>query len=244
MWLAYLDEAGNTGRRLDDPNQPIHLIGSVLIAEDQIMVVHDHLRDVARCRCGAIRHESGFEFHGQAIFSGSGFFSGMAPTERIELYEDILDILRVVSAKVIVRGVHKPRLAARYPSPFHPHDIALMFMCESIERFGRNRDALILLVADEAREVEDAALRDLANYQRLGTSWGWDVEPIDHIIDTIHFVRSETNAAIQLADCVTFLAGRIRRSNTGVASHSQAVDDLWNTYVVPVLGRNQIWYPS
>jgi hypothetical protein len=73
----------------------------------------------------------------------------------------------------VIRGVHKPRLAARYPRPFHPHDIALMFTIESVERMARDHDCRVLLVADEAREVEDAALRDLASYQQLSATWGW-----------------------------------------------------------------------
>ena len=46
----------------------------------------------------------------------------------------------------------------------------------------------MLLVADEAKEVEDEALRDLVNYQELGTQWGWRPEKVERVIDTIHFV--------------------------------------------------------
>jgi hypothetical protein len=38
-----------------------------------------------------------------------------------------------------------------------------MFTIESVERLARDRDCRVLLVADEAKEIEDAALRDLAN---------------------------------------------------------------------------------
>ena len=36
MWLSYLDESGNTGGNLEDPDQPIHLIAAVMVPEDQV----------------------------------------------------------------------------------------------------------------------------------------------------------------------------------------------------------------
>ena len=122
-----------------------------------------------------------------------------------------------------------------------------MFTIESIERFARNRDCRVLLVADEAREVEDGALRDLANYQKLGTSWGWNTEQIDRIVDTIHFVRSETNPGIQLADCAAFIAARRRKISTGLVAKGrsdEAVNRLWTDRIEPHIWRNSIWHPT
>jgi len=96
----------------------------------------------------------------------------------------------------------------------------------------------------EAREVENAALRDLANYQQFGTSWGWQAQPIDHIIDTIHFVRSETNPAIQLADCTAFMVSRQRKITRREVPPHAAVTSLWNKHILPNLWANEIWHPS
>ncbi len=243
MRFAYMDEAGNTGRDLDQKEQPVHVIGTVIVDESKVMDIHDHLQDITRRRFPHEQHNDAFEFHGAALFGGKESFAGVLPADRIAAYEEVLDCLAVVGAEVIIRGVHKPSLKQRYASPFHPHDIALMFTCESVERRARRHDCRILLVADEAREVEDAALRDLRNYQRLGTTWGWRTEPIDHIVDTIHFVRSETSPAIQLADCVTFIASRQRKIDAGIVKPSQPVTDMWDQRIVPYLVANEVWYP-
>lgn len=247
MRFAYMDETGNTGRRCDDPNQPIHLILSLVVDESQIASVHDHIRRVARDRCAAICGSPEFEFHGQDLFSARGCFQGVPPGERIQIYEDVLAGIALAEADVIVRGVEKPGLRRRYADPFHPHDIALMFTIESIERMARDRDCRVLLVADEAKEVEDTALRDLANYQELGTTWGWNTEQIDQIVDTIHFVPSHSNAAIQLADCAAFVAARVRKIRAGIVSagpSAEAVERLWNERIVPHLHTNEVWYPT
>lgn len=177
MRFAYMDEAGNIGRKLDEPEQPIHLILSVVIDEEKIPFVHEHIREMGRRHCPADCRRPDFEFHGSDLFASRGHFSEMAPEKRIEIFDDVLKGIELAEADIVIRGVEKRGLERRYSAPKHPHDIALMFSIESIERLARKRDCKILLVADEAKEVEDTALRDLANYQELGTSWGWKPEP-------------------------------------------------------------------
>lgn len=112
---------------------------------------------------------------------------------------------------------------------------------------ARERDCQVLLVADEAKEVEDAALRDLVNYQELGTQWGWRTEKIERIIDTIHFVPSHRNCAIQLADCPAYIAARVRKLDEGTVSRKRsadAVEELLEKRIEPFLWVNEVWYPG
>lgn len=248
MRLAYMDEAGNTGRRCDDPKQPVHLILTLVVDEAKVTRVHSHIREMARRHCPNDCEDFEFEFHGQDIFSGRGSFAGRTPAERVEIFDDVLEGIALADAKIIVRGVDKRGLQRRaYPTPYHPHDIALMFTIESIERMARKDDCRVLLIADEAKEVEDAAIQDLANYQQMGTAWGFRTEPIDHIIDTIHFVPSHTNGAIQLADCATFIAARLRKVRDGLVAggeSAEAVERLWEERIVPHLKADEVWYPT
>lgn len=247
MRFAYMDETGNTGRKLDEPDQPIHLILSLVIDEEKITAVHEHVREIGRKHCPALCTQPGFEFHGADLFAARGPFSRMTPERRIEIFDDVLRGLEIGEADVVIRGVEKAGLERRYTTPYHPHDIALMFSIESIERLARERACRVLLVADEAKEIEDAALRDLANYQELGTSWGWNPEQIDQIVDTIHFVPSHSNCAIQLADCATYVAARVRKIQAGIVAANRsadAVESLWETRIAPHVYLNEVWYPS
>lgn len=247
MWIAYMDETGNTGRNLSDGSQPIHLILTMAIDESKVVSVHEHIRETARQHCPTVCADEDFEFHGQDLFGAKKHFAGLSPTERIEIYDNILRGIEIAEAEIIIRGVNKPRLRQRYADPYHPHDIALMFTIESIERMARDNDCRVLLVADEAKEIEDEALKDLANYQELGTSWGWNTEQIDHIVDTIHFVPSHRNAAIQLVDCATFIAARIRKIRTGLVPKNpsaEAVERLWEERIEPYVRDNEVWHPS
>jgi hypothetical protein len=247
MWFAYMDETGNTGQNLKDSAQPIHMILTVAIEETCVSLAHEHIRETAQRHCPTTCKEDDFEFHGQDIFSGDAHFAGLSPTERIAIFDDVLRGLELIDARVIVRGVHKPSLDRRYAKPFHPHDIALMFTIEEIERMARDMDCRVLLVADEAKEIEDAALRDLAYYQEVGTSWGWQPERIDCIIDTIHFVPSHRNPGIQLTDCATFIAARVEKIRAGLVDKgpsAEAVEALWEERVAPFIHRHSVWYPT
>ncbi len=247
MRLAYMDEAGNTGRRCDDPNQPTHLILSLVVDESKVVLLHEHVREIARRHCPRDCAEYDFEFHGQDLFSGRGSFAGRSPAERVEIFDELLQGIALAEAEVIVRGVDKVGLKRRYPNPFHPHDIALMFTIESIERVARERDCRVLLIADEAKEVEHAAIRDLANYQELGTAWGFRTERINRIVDTIHFVPSHTNCGIQIADCATFVASRMRKISNGIVargSSAEAIERLWDERIDPFIFADEVWHPT
>ena len=246
MRFAYMDEAGNTGRRFDDADQPIHLILSLVVDEAKISTLHEHVRGAGRRHFAHCCDDPKFEFHGQHLYAGRGFCEEMEPQKRIEIFDDVLTGIELAEADVIVRGVQKPGLARRYGNPYHPHDIALMYTIESIERLARSEDCQVLLVADEAKEIEDSARRDLAAYQEMGTAWGIYTEQIDHIIDTIHFVASHHNGGIQVADCATFVASRMRRIQAGMVQDgpaSEAIEGLWERRIEPFVHANEVWYP-
>lgn len=127
MWFAYMDEAGNTGRNCGDPAQPIHLILTLAVEEQRVRDLHEHVRETARLHCPDICEGTDFEFHSQDLFAGRGSFGGVEPAKRIAVYDELLRGIEIAAAEVIIRGVEKPGLAKRYRTPYHPHDIALMY---------------------------------------------------------------------------------------------------------------------
>ena len=74
MRFAYMDETGNTGRRFDDPDQPIHMILSLVVDESKVADLHEHVREVGRRHCPENCADSEFEFHAGDLFSGDAPF--------------------------------------------------------------------------------------------------------------------------------------------------------------------------
>jgi hypothetical protein len=67
------------------------------------------------------------------------------------------------------------------------------------------------------------------------------------VVDTIHFVPSHSNGGIQLADCATYIAARVRKIRAGLVPSNrsaEAIEKLWETRIEPHLWRNSVWHPS
>ncbi len=67
MLFCYVDEAGNTGRRLDDPVQPVHLIAAVIVREDRVRRMTERLDYLAS---QATTWYPVVEYHGYELFHG------------------------------------------------------------------------------------------------------------------------------------------------------------------------------
>ena len=213
MLISYLDESGNTGKRLDDPVQPHHYVAAVLVREDRIRDMTAQLNSLARVAPTAAPLS---EYRGSEIFSGLGAWFGVPPRRRVAEYKRALTVLREVDAVVAHVSIDKPRLAARHPARRpNPHLIALQFLLEEVQRWvARRADPLsrrILQVADETDEHEQDVV-DLMD--RMLADRGPVCEPadtaitLDRFVDNIHFVRSERSRGIQLADLVAFILRR------------------------------------
>ena len=74
MIICYLDESGNTGRKLGDPDQPFHVLAAVMVREDRIQEMSQQLDDLA---ARAPTREKLIEYHGQELFGGSGVWEGL-----------------------------------------------------------------------------------------------------------------------------------------------------------------------
>ena len=213
MLISYLDESGNTGKRLDDPVQPHHYVAAVLVREDRI-------RDMT-ARLDSLAHVAPTttplgEYRGSEIFSGLGSWADVPPRQRIAEYKRALAVLHDIDAVVAQVSIDKPRLAARHPAcrP-NPHLFALQFLLEEVERWVvRQADPLsrrILQVADENDEQEEEVV-DLMGQMLTG---GGPIReptataiPLHRFVENIHFVRSERSRGIQLADLVAFILRR------------------------------------
>jgi hypothetical protein len=161
MRFAYMDEAGNTGRKLDDANQPIHLILSVVIDEEKIPLVHEHIRKTGRRHCPGVCRRSDFEFHGSDLFASRGHFSEMNPEKRIEIFDDVLQGIELAGADVVIRGVEKAGLERRYSAPKHRFTSCRLTATErssspiarptSQPAYARSERELCLLIAPHRR---------------------------------------------------------------------------------------------
>lgn len=210
MLCAYLDDAGNSGARLDDPQQPYHHVGAVLIPESKWLAVRDDMLSIARDALGGTLPE-GFEFHGKELYRGEGIWSDLKFGRRLRVFEDSLSLLTDHDLHMVVGTCDKKRLVG-YASPLHPHSVAFWLCLERVAEYVGNHGELGFIVADDsAQKTRDLAKAVLDNYRRTGPPFGRPVD-LSSVIDTVHFMSSNESLHIQLCDLALYVIRKKRAS--------------------------------
>ncbi len=229
MWLTYLDESGNTGSNLADSDQPFHVVAGVCVREDRVAAISEHLDEVTHRWLGTGVRSSTTELHAVALKSGFRPWRAMPRADRIAVYREALAPLQWDGVAVCHSTVRKTGLTARMVAR-SPHLWALQFLIEKLDAWCCEKDIRTLLVADESTEYEQITLDLVTGLQAGGMgSTGSKLGRMDRIIDTVHFVRSETNRGVQLADLVAYLRNRTLRDDV---DHS-VERALWDECVAP-----------
>ena len=240
MLICYLDESGNTGRRLDDPGQPIHLIAAVLVREDRVRIMSDRLDALA---AAALTTKPLVEYRGQEIFGGTGPWRDVQPRVRIREYAKALSVLGEVDAAVAYASISKIRLTAMggHSLP-NPHLYALQFLTEAIQIWTAGQlhplCQRVMLVADENHEQEKYAYDLICDMQTIGGPVIDSMKPtvrLDNFVDAIYFTKSDQNRGVQLADLVAFIIRRVAwiMDQPSTLRSDKAVRMLLERYVSP-----------
>lgn len=199
MYLAYMDESGNTGTN-PDPNQPIHIIGCLVVEDVRVRALEDAIRAVAQKYFAEQATKPRFEFHGVDMFGGKGFFKG-DPQVRIDATRELIAAAVEYGATFGYCGVDKLKSRAND----HPHRISFTMLTEQLEDWLDRKDSLALLISDENHEVAENLIADIKTFKISNTQWGYKQKPIKRIVDSLHFVKSYNNPIIQVADVLTYL---------------------------------------
>ena len=212
MWLSYLDESGNTGGNLEDPDQPFHLIVAVMVPEDQVQALSTAFHHLPAFIEGPRRIP---ELRGADLYSGKGPWRGSSPSERIDTYREALALLDQHGAFVAHASVDKWALRqSTSPEPKMPHLLALRFLAEEIDSYLKQQhDPLkqrTLFIADETDEHEAYAHGLVAQMQARKPPLAGG-PALTRIVDQVHFVQSETSPGVQLADLAAFVLTRRKR---------------------------------
>ena len=163
MLLAYLDESYTADH---------YWIAALVAPEQDVLPLTTALDDVVARAAAAYRGVSEkAELHGHRLFHGSDDWSPLKemPRARIAIYNDAFEAIGDSGAHIIIRGVDRKRLAARYVYPNHPHVVVLEHLLERINEKAAALGELSLVIADEVDQADNHR-RNLWYAQRYATS--------------------------------------------------------------------------
>jgi len=207
MYLIYVDETGNTGTNLNDPEQPIFLLGALVISEEKWRPLEEELE--ACLEKYFPNRPNNFEVHASALRRGDGYFGMFPVAHRIEFRDAWMDAAKRHGCRFIYRAIAKRRyqrwLEGEYGpgTIINPHLVAFTLITQVVNRYLKEhyQNALGLFVSDEHQQMS----ADVERFQKIlradPSSLG-----LTQIIEKGFFIDSRKSLMIQLCDLFTYSA--------------------------------------
>ena len=240
MYLVFLDGSGNTGLNLTHPTSTMYLLMGLAVHGNRVRALEDEMTAVLASHFGSASHAPDFECKGSDLYRGQGPCAAMAPAERIELFGELIRLPGRHGARLIWEAIDKPKLAARYREPMHPHKLAFLFMAEQVEIFLHGQREFGLIVSDEEKDVEQQLVEDLRRYKEAGTPFVREPLDLRRIVDNVHWVKSHNSRMLQLCDCCAYLCQRALRDRGKTSPSARAVQELWSE-LEGLVFRGRVW---
>jgi len=217
MNLIYIDESGNTGLNLKDPQQPVFVLCALLIKET---IWFDLEREYHLLLEKHITHPlpENFELHAMQLKNGSGVFKEITLPQRISLRDDILSLLCNYQTPVIYMRIIKKAFEKfcidNYGPGIHvdPYIMALPFICIEVDNYLKEKDMLGMLIFDEQKEYFTHAERSI-RILRLDKA---SVLKTNNIVEKGFFVDSKKSFALQFPDLVTYYVRKYEENKLGL----------------------------
>ena len=239
MHLIYLDESGNTGRNLTDPQQPVFVLGALLVPENVWQPVERDLESAIKQHfpTGA---ETGVEIHGGDIRQGTGAFKGIPVTSRLALRDAWLKIAAAHKLRFLYRAITKNRYERWQHAAFgagisiNPHLAAFPLVAHVVNSLLRELgpDNLGIFISDENREV----VGDIERFQKLLRITSGALR-LDRIIEKGFFIDSAQSRLLQLSDICTIQARKLEERKIGLLP--KRTDDEGIRLLTPLIHRGQ-----
>lgn len=237
----YADESGNNGFG-DISNQPILCYAGVLVPFDKQIHVNDELekikngvltkiinkiQGVPRKEIKTISFFKTFEIHSRDFFEGESFYSQLTFQERLQVMQDILDLVKNNSIDVAISVINKQSYKNDTGDKKHHkmHERGYNEFLKIINNTLNVRDNHYgFMVADECREDESTMFSTALNNQGVPAL----------IYPDLQIRSSHSCNIVQLADLIAFLTANFYRNQYGFRprkNHNQHALNLYSTYL-------------
>ncbi len=211
MYFVYLDEAGNTGTHLENKDQPIHYISGIVIKYEDMQKIEKSIKNLLP---NFLPHSQNFnfEFHGKDMFAGKSHFKKFKIEERLQAFKDLVSIFKNYNLSFFCQGIDKKKHQAKYLTPYHPHNVAFMYLIEKIDRFLSEEKRLGFVIMDKCKDVEQKIINDFDMYREKGTPFGFSRD-IKQFVDNVAYVDSYNSYLLQLADVIGYIVTSTHTDN-------------------------------
>lgn len=130
MHFFYLDESGDTGANLEDPHQPIFVLGGLSVADKKWNNTKERLDQIVKAYFDG-EVPAGFEVHSNELLSrnGGGPFAGHPIDDRLQLVKDLLSLMSELGHHAHYFAIEKSALRnaeCRFPTVYNSNNPYLL----------------------------------------------------------------------------------------------------------------------
>lgn len=203
MFLIYLDESGNTGLNLNDPEQPIFVLCALAVAKERWQSLENSLREILINKCPLWQSTDKFEIHAADLRAGRAHFKGMSTTDRVALRDAWMRAGIEHDAKLFYRSINKIQYANWLNGIMgrgivvHPYVTAFALLSRSIDNYlgSLGKNTMGILIADENKEIVSDIEKSISLLKET-------VGPLklSRFLEKGFFIESHKSLPLQLCD--------------------------------------------
>ncbi|MDZ4781766.1 MAG: DUF3800 domain-containing protein [Planctomycetia bacterium] len=235
MHLVYLDESGNTGTDLENANQPIFVLGALIVPEGVWGAVTGALEAAVKRHFPDLASD-GVEIHGSELRSGRTHFKGVPVSARLALRDDWLRIANDSGLKFVFRAIEKARFQKWAISSLgtgitiNPHVAAFALVARVVDAYlqGLSDATLGMFISDENKEVVHDVEKSISALRVMEGPL-----QLVRIIEKGFFIDSSKSRVLQLCDVCTLAARKLEEVKIG--RESKSIDESARELLAPLI---------
>lgn len=242
MHLIYLDESGNTGNHLNDPQQPIFVLGALIVPETCWQALERDLEQTLSSLFPDIA-SAGEEIHAGDLRANRGAFKGVPASKRVELRDAWMKLAQSHQLRFVYRSIEKSKYQIWLRETFgagvtiNPHIAAFPLVALVVNGFLRKSRNLGILISDDNKEV----VKDLEKSTKQLRLADGPIK-LSQIVEKCFFIDSTKSRILQLCDLCS-LHARKKEEGKSSSENLKAFDANGITLLEPLIyrGNEQIW---
>jgi hypothetical protein len=257
MHFYYLDETGCTGPNLQDPEQPIFVIGGLRVSDERWRKTIETINTVVSQFFGGAIPKN-FELHAHELINCGGPFDGRTHEECNAFAHQLIDTVGQLKHEIHFIAIDKAKLFEHATGNEHkiidcraPYLLGFNYLVTAIERnvssnLGKSARAMIIL---DNKDLYQTDIDNLTRYRRYEVP---EVRRIKRIVEFSHPVDSKRHPLVQLSDLIIFLTRKLLECENGykegippaarnffASCYEKITDRVYRTTLIDVRGEEE-----
>lgn len=215
--LAYFDESGNTGLDLNDRQQPVFVLGALLVPASEWVSLENELATLVEQYFSEVPEDER-EIHTHKLIAGSKPFRSFGQQHCLKFQRAWLEVAQKYQLRFFYQDIEKRRFSSWIESTYgsgvklDPHAMAFPLLSNIVNQDLRKQaeQPLGILIADEHKGLSS----DLEKTLRLLRADSSNLKH-DRIIEKCFFIDSSKSLLLQLCDMCVYSARKLEEEKLG-----------------------------